>query len=67
MSLHSFVHCHICPLKDLCGFAEPENSYKATRNPEAGSDEMGYDIGLLFKTKANCPLLRKILVGEERT
>jgi hypothetical protein len=49
-----FVHCHVCPLKDLCEFGDAEMSYKHHNNPEWN---YLFEMGMIT---VNCPL-RKVL------
>jgi len=62
--IYSVVNCHLCPLKELCSYAQTEISYTRSRwllsdchTTRLSSDE---DAKLRVAT-ANCPL-RKLLI-----
>lgn len=67
--MYKNVHCHICPLKELCDYAQPEISYKRSKWLLSDSyDEKMTSVeedGKLHTATANCPL--KKLVDKENT
>jgi len=60
-----YVHCHLCPLKDLCNFSAPDTSYAWQQHIRSDNQEVF--SGSLEKLKVatvNCPLKKAVL---ERT
>lgn len=55
MSINAIVHCHVCPMKDLCKFQASDDTYKFVHS--SGD----WSLGRLEIARANCPL-RKVLV-----
>ncbi len=54
LSNQKYVHCHICPMKDLCEFGLPEKSYQHHNVKDV------YYFSFMAMVTANCPL-RKLL------
>lgn len=59
MTIHDFVHCHICPMKDICHWARPDDSYNFHNYP----DTKPWDLGKLEMATENCRI-RKLLTSE---
>ncbi|MGD6850784.1 MAG: hypothetical protein ACQCN6_01840 [Candidatus Bathyarchaeia archaeon] len=55
-SVDKFVHCHLCPLKDHCGFSAADSSYHF----HSCKDE-SWDLTALSMAAANCPLKKAVL------
>jgi ferredoxin len=74
MSLHDFVHCHVCPLKETCGFSKPDASWRwQTNGKKRFSDKSDswilvesqpQDLADLKKATNNCPLRKAVAYTE---
>jgi len=55
-----YVHCHICPIKDKCDFATPDESYKYQKAEPW--DNLGPDHKKILEkldiATNNCPILK---------
>jgi hypothetical protein len=67
LKMHGLVHCHVCPLKEVCEEAEPEVSYRHANEKYDFYDKHHFvpeteysDWRILCKVTLNCPLKRKI-------
>jgi hypothetical protein len=56
--LENYVHCHLCPLKDLCPYGDKNASY-AVHN--TGKNFMENSTRLDIATR-NCPLKKLLIV-----
>jgi len=54
-----YVHCHLCPLKDICPFAEPDASYtyQKTELLEQIPRQIFEKLGV---ATLNCPLKKAL-------
>lgn len=64
--LHNKVHCHICPLKEICNYAVPNESYRYYHHTDSYSlsdSQFISDMVSVRLATANCPL-KEILKDE---
>jgi len=61
MSAKDLVHCHICPLIDLCPHSAGHESYKRNEYLTKGNLPANYDLAKIRLATANCPLRKKVL------
>lgn len=54
------VICHICPMQELCEFAEPLESLKRAEYLEKVDAKIEFDSEKLAKAKENCPIRKKL-------
>ena len=59
--LYSFVHCHVCPLKDLCNVGDHEKSFQYHNRYDEGGAKYAGDMAQIT---LSC-YLRKLMVGEQ--
>lgn len=55
--LNGYVHCHVCPLKDVCEFAEPNASY--TYHKAQDNEFLACSVKCDVATR-NCPLKKLV-------
>lgn len=61
MTLAKQVHCHVCPMKDLCPHSEAHECYKRSQYLLNGRCMTAdYDLQKIKQATNNCPL-RKVL------
>lgn len=65
MTLHEKVHCHVCPLKDLCDFAQPDATYKWAHMDECFDTLSSKEWTALTQATLSCPL-RKVLQSSDK-
>jgi hypothetical protein len=76
MTVNSLVHCHVCPLKDLCDQSEHDASFRwhnqsrwKYSNPDSAPIMVGTqpdDFSKLSKATANCPLRRAVAIVDTK-
>lgn len=52
-----YVHCHICPLKSYCDYANPDATYKWDHDLSFSIQE----YRLIDHATTNCPLRKKVI------
>lgn len=68
MTIHSLVHCHVCPLKDFCSSGNKDASWRIEHNGQIMKRQEGTfrvqteekDYEAMSKATANCPLRRAV-------
>ena len=59
-AIHGYVHCHVCPLKDLCEWEQAEISYKY-QHSEPWEVIKKEEYEKLGRASNNCPLKKRCL------